>query len=210
MAVALLIEALREEDLLLQGLQAMDRNKETPLHVAQSLQKNQLEERQSVARWDVVAGGSSADWDKVVELLVQAEKEVDAKGHDSKLISSNLPRHNFTTMNCMDCEANGECVTASWTAAFQKALQQSISFPTSDAASQKSNEEKVTLAIEPDKAPSMETNEIHNNAREEPENSKDSNPVGRPCQSCGMVKFALFPTSNGLLVCKKCKPKRRR
>lgn len=213
LAVALLIDALREEGILQEGLQAVDRNKETPLQVAQGLQKNQSEERQGVARWDVVAGGSVADWDKVANLLSKAEKESQEGDPLKPPTSTNLPRHQFATVDCLDCEANGECVTASWTAAFQKALSQSISFPQSDKMKETSIREEQGVG-EMKELPA-ETNSQGDTpalAMGEPSTSattESTDAVGRACESCGMIKFALFPTPNGLLVCKKCKPKRR-
>ena len=82
MAVKLLIDVLRERQtpdesnsMLRQALEALDSLKRTPLDVALELVQNEEEERQSVRRWDAVAGGA-ADWQQCIQLLKAAENEI--------------------------------------------------------------------------------------------------------------------------------------
>jgi Ankyrin repeats (3 copies) len=77
LAVQLLLDALqqrsKEKDsstlptLLEIALSSTDSSGQTPLDVAREKQRNQEAERQSVARWDVVADGK-ADWRKCVQV----------------------------------------------------------------------------------------------------------------------------------------------
>jgi Ankyrin repeats (3 copies) len=156
LAVALLLDALRSSkndknkngqqqlQVLNEALTSLDRHRQTPLQVAQACHQNQDEERQSVARWDMVAGGTPADWQKCVALLQEAEKEMEAMKNtagDSSIsnartecnpitTTTKLPPHRFTEWGCaLDCERNGECVATTWSMAFHKALQQAVTVP---------------------------------------------------------------------------------
>jgi hypothetical protein len=144
LAISLLLEALREQGQvqLQEAFRSLDRNQQTPLQIAQCYQTIQEEERQSVARWDTIAGGP-ADWDKCVQLLgteldgIQ-QKEDEGQHHTSTTarttrnesststgpVLQQLPSHKFSSADCLDC--GEECVTASWTNAFTKALQNNV------------------------------------------------------------------------------------
>ena len=232
----------------------MDRNNETPLQVAKRCQQNQEEERQSVARWDVVAGGASANWDQCVSLLQETEKEIVGasvvKKNENELdtstapktdgqapigntiaVSTKLPRHRFADFDCLNCEPNRECVTLAWSSAFQKALQQSVCIPVPPSVSsthQQSNKENdatqpgtpqfsETLSFQD---PALDNNEMIQSQPRPEEYSTQASPdsssslTGRSCASCGTQTIVLFPcniNNNKVgLVCKKCKPPRRR
>ena len=86
LAVYMILEALKERDAILgkqsptpkmswleRGLRAKDRFGRTALDVAYHFLQIQNTERDAVARWDTVAGGS-ADWGKCVRLLENASE----------------------------------------------------------------------------------------------------------------------------------------
>jgi len=236
LAVALLIDALQEQNLLCNGLSALDRDGLSPLQIAQHYQRIQEEERQSVSRWDVVAG-CVADWDKCASLLLEAAREVDGsdptknkKRNDlpsatktSSKLSSKLTRHRFAEVDCLDCEQNGECVTATWSEAFQKAMLQSVSTMTTTTTNQKeSNHPPMDDNTATETAMEMEEPSSSSNAGSIPplvsENKLNypallpPSSAGRACEACGKSTIVLFPSgeNKGTLVCKKCRPKSRR
>lgn len=267
LAVALLLDALREpsssppssqahslqpyHSLLKEALTALDRNQQTPLQVAADCQRIQQEERQSVARWDIIAGGA-ADWDKCVSLLIDAIQEVDEGSSAIVLPSSSeeattptnsfqkktaaetkallrlspqLPRHRFAEIDCFDCEKNGQCVTSTWSSAFQKAMQQSVSIPPNNNKVDADNYDKNSVwknksdATDTEKIGMEVVADIESTSSipallDETDHTKrpppSSSPLGRACGACGMQTIVLFQNSAGDgLVCKKCKPKRR-
>jgi hypothetical protein len=153
LAVHLLIEELKKRSLVKQALVAKDKFNRTPLGVAYHFHKIQDTERNSVARWDGIAGGV-ADWGKCVQLLENAESECPTGDDDNESITNNndlntasennpsqssitptpttipeLPIHlTLGIEECMDCQTNdGRCLTSSWELAFQKALGNSVS-----------------------------------------------------------------------------------
>jgi len=97
LAVHMLLEALRERDAtpgslgersrltpswLCDGLRAMDKWGQTPLDVARHCYNNRETERDSVARWDSVAGGLP-DWEKCVQLLQNAGEDADGANNSN-------------------------------------------------------------------------------------------------------------------------------
>lgn len=85
LAIQLLVQELRERNLLPVALAATDATNRTPLQVAKDYRycSRHEEERESVARWDEVAGGP-ADWHKCVALLQAADFDL-AKGSSSSV-----------------------------------------------------------------------------------------------------------------------------
>lgn len=233
LAVALLIDAVRKEGLLEEALKARDRNNETPIEVAHKLQKNQLEERQSVARWNVVAGGIVADWGKCVALLSKAEQEV--KSIAQVAPAKKLPSHPFGSLgDCFECEANGKCVTASWSTAFQKALRQAVSIsqisqepngtvqstslkqddaaprrPHADAPAKQSKEQNLFQEEGREIDSARQAAATRDELRTVSPQPKESHPIGRACKLCRVNRFVLFTIPSGALVCKECKQRRR-
>ena len=73
LAVQLLLNLLKERELLQKALGMKDASGVTPLQLAkyyENMNADELEcERQSVRRWDVVAGECSADWETCLRLL---------------------------------------------------------------------------------------------------------------------------------------------
>eukprot|EP00934_Nitzschia_sp_Nitz4_P002565 Nitzschia sp. Nitz4//scaffold182_size44100//21101//21893//NITZ4_007254-RA/size44100-augustus-gene-0.23-mRNA-1//-1//CDS//3329539565//2555//frame0 len=89
LAVQLLLDELQRKMILKEGLSTLDSSHSTPLQVAQVLVERQEEERQSVARWDQIAGGP-ADWEKCVALLSAAQKEIDQQETQSPALSTDV------------------------------------------------------------------------------------------------------------------------
>mmetsp|Transcript_27121 Transcript_27121/g.65153 ORF Transcript_27121/g.65153 Transcript_27121/m.65153 type:complete len:454 (+) Transcript_27121:46-1407(+) len=148
LAVQLLVNALRKRNFLADGLRTRDASGSTPLELARqftSLGPDMLEqERQSVRRWDVVAGGTSADWDTCLRLLEGASSMISANpvDHDSfmkekiyqqpksaeKELLSLVDLDNVANSYCDDgieCQ-DGRCRTAAWENAFRMALTSSM------------------------------------------------------------------------------------
>eukprot|EP00533_Pseudo-nitzschia_delicatissima_P008346 CAMPEP_0116108288 /NCGR_PEP_ID=MMETSP0327-20121206/16703_1 /TAXON_ID=44447 /ORGANISM="Pseudo-nitzschia delicatissima, Strain B596" /LENGTH=358 /DNA_ID=CAMNT_0003601185 /DNA_START=97 /DNA_END=1170 /DNA_ORIENTATION=+ len=118
------------------GLLARDKYGRTPLDVARHFLQIQETERDAVARWDEVAGGS-ADWGKCAKMLENAttENKRNSIGNPSSRNQAipGLPLHlRRGVMACLDCtglpgQNDNVCMTASWQASFQKALGNSAS-----------------------------------------------------------------------------------
>jgi hypothetical protein len=145
LAVQLLVDALAARgDELQYALIAVDSMKRTPIDVAREKQQDQDEEQKSVARWDVIAGGT-ADWGKCVQLLEKASdggeitKTADSSNNPTSCAASvsasntnnftrqPLPKHLAQGLDdCLDCDENGRCLTSSWEMAFRAALSDSV------------------------------------------------------------------------------------
>lgn len=214
LAVKLLLHALRERQsndggsMLQQGLEALDSLQRTPLDLATELFQNQEEEQQSVRRWDAVAGGI-ADWQECIQLLTEAENEIQ-KGLPTRSISRSLPalpKHLTGGASCLDCDTSGDgsCLTASWEAAFRSALSSSMmdtpasSVPTTDLKIEDVSQVEPTG----ENLPAKYATNTEENMDCEPD-------VGQRCETCGVRSFALYPSTNGKLVCRTCfKPNRK-
>ena len=210
-----------------------DQNGKTPLEVAIQLSQTQGEARESVARWDGVAGGP-ADWDKCAELLRAAEEEVEiehnktayskASRQTPSLLSQPLPAHLTGNNGCEDCEdGSGNCLTASWESAFQAALGNYVEL----SLQEKNGEErprKITkyqnkepFSVSPSIAGiggidenvsnlrlSDDTTDIYIDGANSEETMKED--IGQCCAQCSKLCVALYPARNstGLFVCKAC------
>jgi hypothetical protein len=216
LAVQLLLEALRAggnasngRSMLSEALDAKDGRNRTPLDVAKQSNKIEQTERESVARWDQVAGGV-ADWGKCVQLLSaaaegirsqrgdQSEAQQFAVRQESNLFLVPLPL-NLTRLKdgCIDCGGeDGKCLTSSWQAQFQAALGNSIgSLPTADnRRSPVFQEQETNLVSAQVKEPKLAVEK----------SSSDESSSGVSCPMCGKVTIALYPTTVGKLVCKTC------
>ena len=236
LAVQLLLQAATEKKLLSQALHALDSSQQTPLQVAREMIPRQEQERASVARWDAVAGGV-ADWEICVRLLEKAEQQQQQpsptlEASQSSTINKtrqsgmkplpSLPTHLTTIDGCMDCGADtsGTCLTASWQAAFQKALGSSVSaslvspgpLPKSPTATI-SDGEAINPSISsgtPSQPKLGDTSEQTSNSsastQVEASSHRQEAPVGgAKCANCGKVSIALYPVPGRILVCKACK-----
>lgn len=143
LAVQLLINELQKRDILQEALQIKDASGLTPLQLAKhftSMNEEELEvERQSVRRWDVVAGNENADWHTCLRLLEGAASTIDAaktsqvvKATQQILMSTTSNKPSMDTMSmpayCVngdDCE-DGRCGTSVWEDAFRRALASSM------------------------------------------------------------------------------------
>ena len=141
LAVQLLITELQKRNIIQEALQIKDAAGLTPVQLARhftSMNEEELEaEKQSVRRWDVVAGNENADWHTCLRLFesVAASSIDDAK--TSQIVkatqqnltsSSNKPMDMSMPAYCVngdDCE-DGKCGTSVWENAFRRALSSSI------------------------------------------------------------------------------------
>lgn len=223
LAVQLLIEALKDKELLSIALNARDKSDKTPLEVAKYFRKRQDEERQAVARWDQVAGGV-ADWDKCTELLVLRTTTYKSTSgfralenqQSTKQLYPPIPAHLTTREGCIDCgnnNDNGVCLTASWQAAFQAALGNSVDFSL-QTRKQTQQEPVDSASVEQTTMTSGKTSNFSRHTRPDPGNcdlknshktgSETSDGDGVSCCVCGKISIALYPSTVGL-ICKACK-----
>jgi hypothetical protein len=215
LAVQLLLDTLREHMLLDEALRIKDAGQQTPLEIASQLLKVQDEERQSVARWDQVAGGV-ADWTKCVQLLKSAAGgnwESQSQGRSKPQME--VPKH-LTRINrdgCIDCtDTTGKCLTASWQAAFQAALGSSVETTMLDSGS---NFDNQTSPSEPltntGESPAIQTEALVQQSTRlpvpKPSATGTSQSKGILCSSCGQPSIALYPAKGKGLICKPCKRK---
>ena len=149
MAVQLLLTALDKNSTTTtkqQALSCQDAQGQTPLQVAYELRGRQEEEALSVRRWDAVAGGP-ADWNKCVELLEQQQQQQDVTTTVQQQPALSGPRHLSSLQNCLDCNGDGPCKTATWEAAFRSVLAKSVQQTLSLAAPNKANGNKDTCDV---------------------------------------------------------------
>jgi hypothetical protein len=209
LAVQLLLEALRSFGKLNQALIEKDRGHRTPLQVANELRKIQQSERESVARWDQVAGGV-ADWDKCAQLLSSAEQvkrstQQSNKTNNNDSFAISLPESiSRMDYNCIDCgqddNNNGFCVIASWQSRFQASLGNCIPVA---ICSKDYNDQ--TLSANHLTTPDHFKNPEITIAKEPKSPDDDDNGAGVCCSTCSKVTIALYPIRGGKLVCKACK-----
>jgi hypothetical protein len=235
LAVQLLLEVLREQttsntsrmvttttpsdaaktSLLSQALQARDRYQRTPLDVAIELGQRQEEERRSVARWDQVARGV-ADWDKCVELLRAAEAGIRSQEDPKKstIVQQTLmqlPDHlvRVNKDGCIDCgpsTADGRCLTASWQAAFQAALGNSVDLLLNDKPTAQQTRLNTSVNEPPTVVHRTTTVSKSPVAKVDAESTKATGSrSGLSCSLCGKLSVALYPMASGSLMCKACK-----
>lgn len=218
LAVQLLLSVHKERGTLSEALDARDARNRTPLEVAQSNVDQQSEERKSVARWDVVAGGV-ADWMFCVQILHRAAR--DGTVMDLQQIHS-LPPNPFRQINdeCVDCEDGNECVTSSWERAFRNGLMlamerqfsaplvypaqeqtdQDLTTSTDDAYTSARDELNGELELAHDSTRIVDANCSFHDVR------KEESQFGRPCGKCLIRSLFLYSDkSSGMLVCKQCK-----
>jgi len=209
LAVQLLLNALRERESLRDGLLTRDAVGLTPLELARqftSLDEVELEqERCSVRRWDVVAGGASADWDTCQRLLEGCMSDAN--------VSINNPNTTTQTSRSMpelppctnddDC-VDGKCRTAAWENAFRMALVSSMKTSLNNNANETiggNNDGRVTPTktvsngFEGTQTPTIKT---------VPSTAVKKTPIGRKCDACGNPSTVLFRAKNRQLVCKPC------
>ena len=205
------------------ALKAKDKWNRTPLGVALELRQIQDDERQSVARWDAVAGGV-ADWNKCVELLTKAEQQQQQQHQqkanakkEPKLLCRPLPNHLLLLVkdgciNCMGEQGSGQCLTASWQQDFQVTLGNCVEVSL----------RKRVKPLQPDATKTWERcdgdgGDAHGSDTAlkctTQVKAREVHPVeefsqgGSSCSNCGNISIALYPTNGGHLICKACKRK---
>ena len=220
LAVQLLLDVHTQRGTLWQALQARDASDQTPLQVAQSIVPHQTEERQSVGRWDMVAGGRVADWTLCVQILQHAAqdgtvldvRQVGGAALPQNLQSQQQQQPSDNSDDCIDCET-GECTTKSWETAFQRGLMQAMERQLV-ATPKETQSTKTTQNPPPSSSSSSTTTTTHvlddaarqgnsvngDNANKEDEESD----LGRPCDICVNQSLFLYPVS-GRLVFRSCK-----
>jgi len=198
------------------GLLARDKYGRTPLDVARHFLQIQETERDAVARWDEVAGGS-ADWGKCAKMLENAttENKRNSIGNPSSRNQAipGLPLHlRRGVMACLDCtglpgQNDNVCMTASWQASFQKALGNSASMCIVASTSVPSMPKTVaSILIANTKTSSVAMNENNATRKEGIEWEAKPSTVQSICKRCLKPTVALYQLPGvGTLVCKSCK-----
>ena len=208
LAVQLLLNTLRERDLLSDGLLNRDATGLTPLELAKqftSLDEDELEqERCSVRRWDVVAGGAPADWDTCQRLLEGCMSDISVSMNNQNTTRQlSMPEMPPCTNND-DC-VDGKCRTAAWENAFRMALVSSMKTSLDNNVNEsvgRDNSGRVTptnkyVSKESEGTQSPTITTLQSNSVTKPS-------IGRKCDACGSPSTVLFRAKNSQLVCKPC------
>ena len=136
LAVQLLLTTLEDRQLLNEAWKVRDSQQYTPLELARVMH---TESPSTVARWDEVAGGESADWKACLRLMEAAESRLTQEQEqqpsnltmrNSKTSSQNdplsAPLQLHRLAKCLDCDdsstTGGACIASTWEKAFWKAL----------------------------------------------------------------------------------------
>ena len=232
LAVQLLLAVHVQRGTLPRALRARDANHQTPLEVGQSMVPQQVKERQSVARWDMVAGGNVADWTLCVRILEQAVQDgtvLDVRQIEGGTIPLTLQsqqqeqgQQQFNgnrNDDCIDCET-GQCVTKAWEMSFQRGLMQAMErqLVTTPAGISVTRDNVVFTVPQDEMRPTTcasDNTTIHedddnivneNTTINEEEEEEERSNLGRPCDVCVNRSLFLYPVS-GKLVCRSCKKK---
>lgn len=209
LAVQLILNALRERELLSDGMLNRDAFGLTPLELAKqftSLDEDELEqERCSVRRWDVVAGGLPADWDKCQRLLEGCMTDISGPINNQNTttqIKGSMPEMPPCTNND-DC-VDGRCRTAAWENAFRMALVSSMEISLNNNVNETFGRNNNGL-VTPTKAASKEFDGTQTPIiTTAPSTSVRKHPIGRKCDACGSPSTVLFRAKSSQLVCKPC------
>jgi len=232
LAVQLLITALQKRHLLQDALKMMDASASTPLILARqftSLSPDEIEqERQSVRRWDVVGGGTSADWDTCLRLLegVTASLTNSACSEDVLLTAEGIIQQskpgakalaeleNVAKMYCYDgkkCEG-GSCGTAVWENSFLGALashmEMSLKSNGCVVIPKNKTQEKGNGVDTPSQPIDTTSQLVVDSALIKAPvlaHTQKAKPMGRQCDYCGKHSTALFRFANHQLVCRRCR-----
>jgi hypothetical protein len=211
LAVRLLLEALAQRDLLRDAVTKIDAAGMTPLDVAREKRKTSEIERQTVVRWNIVAGGPP-DWNKCVLLLENAASQINPMNPTCMATPTfALPDHwNASALHSsFQCDSDSLlaketcfCVTASWERTFYEALEQ-----TAHDVIGESSQEHATRRLMNATTGSVEN---LNKCERKADNDVSTSPViGKECYFCGRMTIVLFPHGTGILVCKNCRHRNR-
>ena len=206
LAIQLLLEHLRGRGLLAEALMILDSSSRTPLQVAQDFLPCQDNERESVARWDVIAGGI-ADWTKCVALLEIASRS--ASLHRSVAVTYKdtlpLPPQILSSVEaCIDCgpSSDGYCLNLSWQAALHSALESAVASSLSTISFHEP-QRAVGGTVEKDHA-KLERR-IGGVPHPQDTRNDQSLTMGVFCRMCHQETVSLFLSASGVLVCKACR-----
>ena len=234
LGVQLLMNTLQIRSMLQEALQTTDVSGLTPLELAKqytSMDSEALEvERQSVRRWDVVAGGEEADWDTCQRLLEGAlpsiatsvtQEDVETKSTTKQETSSRELLDNVANNYCEEDGSeciDGRCRTSVWENAFRSALsssmevalRSSVCIPIGKSVLSSKDEIKGDAVSEAigktsDAPPSADITSLKVNDASPTTQTSQPKSIGRQCDNCGKHSPALYRSANSQLVCRKCR-----
>jgi hypothetical protein len=199
-----------EKDLLQLALEMKDAYGQTPIELAQhyctQLTTDQIEyEKQSVRRWDVVAGGDRADWNACLRLLLEANAEEGGRTGQTMITTpfswknnllnqqentiENNQRGNGTLDNGTDrhnentCQDDGRCCSANiiskWESEFRKAF---LATTTNNTTSSSSLVEIPSLDIADVRTTMKLASDIATKDSDEEDHAKTSSSIQSPMQ----------------------------
>mmetsp|Transcript_27659 Transcript_27659/g.67283 ORF Transcript_27659/g.67283 Transcript_27659/m.67283 type:complete len:358 (-) Transcript_27659:390-1463(-) len=221
LAVQLLLQTLRSRggssdgrSMLAEALEVKDSAGRTPLEIAKELSLVQETEKDSVARWDQVAGGE-ADWVKCARLLTAATNSLKSSSQSQYSLASALPSEMSRLRQRCVSSFEGEGVnniksmTLPLQTRFQSVIQNSLDDLSSSGSPNDTGTVNATTTITASTSPATIAIDPTGTTNSMPvPSTQDDNSeanVGMKCSACGKVTVALYPTKQGQLACKACK-----
>ncbi|CAJ1950486.1 unnamed protein product [Cylindrotheca closterium] len=225
LAVQLLLQTLRSRgdssdgrSMLAAALEVKDSAGRTPLDIAKEFSLVQETEKDSVARWDQVAGGE-ADWVKCSRLLTAATQSLNGISSQSQTssLAYKLPAEiSRLRQGCVSSfdgeEVNIKSVTLPLQTRFQSVIQHSLDDVSSSGSprsltSQNNAINTITSSSTSPAATGIDHTTTVSSSIPVSSSIQENNetPVGMKCSACGKVTVALYPTKQGKLACKACK-----
>ncbi len=213
--VALILKHAAETDriLLKRILHARDSYNRTPLELALALDAKGEEEILSLRRWDSVAGGPAnfVECVKLLERALSGDGQMNRSYLGAGVCNFRPKPFKFTSLcECGDDEEE-KCKTAAWEESFSAAILKStesmLALSMKDVACTVNYSKENTAKAHSDEVPSLtsllyEEDQSFSNATNSNHNS--TQPKGYPCAMCHQASYALFRSSKGSLVCRKC------
>ncbi len=116
------------KNLMRKIIEMVDSRGRTPLDLAKELDANGEEEVSSVRRWDIVAGGTAADFHKCVQLVQNAKKIISNENIGYDGIEYGIFSEDGMNALLSGCPSGdgSTCDTAAWEIAYQNSLLKSI------------------------------------------------------------------------------------
>ena len=235
LGVQLLMNTLQLRGMLQEALQTTDVSGLTPLELAKqytSMDSEALEvERQSVRRWDVVAGGLEADWTTCQRLLegalpsiatsvTQEDDETKSTTKQEKSSQEFLDNvaNNYCEEDGSEC-IDGRCRTSVWENAFrlalsssmEVALRSSVCIPIGKSVLSSSKDEikgdamSEAIGKTSEAPPSADITSLKVNDTSPTIQTSQPKSIGRQCDNCGKHSLALYRSADSQLVCRKCR-----
>jgi len=219
LAVRLLLDALAHDRHLDEALRIEDASGRTVLdygrHYSSMGEEETEHERQSVRRWDAVAGGTPADWRTCCQLLELAAYD------PSRLRCDCVVEMNSLRVSMDNCRSESD------TSSFEKHLRESLTSSLERLQTKPSQRDGQSAAENVDTTNSSSTKDetgktgqpssqpfdvVESTApAEDCSNPKSNEPasMGRNCDSCGRPGVSFFRVGDQL-VCKQCRKRSRR